>query len=64
MESICNATIIKTQLGELGRGPSFMLVLEYGDDTQQCFGGYFIEDTQGVELLLNVLKVVAVDKWE
>jgi len=68
---ITNARIIKTMLGLEDHGiPTFFLYLDYGS-SEQGFGGYGLQDGSkkpieysSIKILLDILKVVGVDKWE
>lgn len=58
-----NAIIESTKLGDDDRGPSFWLYLDYGG-SGQGFGGYALGGKFTHYVLMGVLSIAGVDKWE
>lgn len=62
--TIYNAKISATQLGELGRGFSSFIMLDMGDNGHQGFGGHALHGEYAHKWISRVLQVLEIEKWE
>lgn len=61
---IRNARINSTSLGELGRGFSSFINIDYGGSAAQSYGGYSLRGEYAYKWISGILEALEVETWE